>query len=180
MLEPPFSKLVKFFHIAFFLAICFIIELSICGLAFARGDFSVRGHVRKDGTYVQPHMRSAPDGNFNNNWSTYGNTNPYTGKDGTKGNPAISNPSYGGEIIPKIPTSPNRALNPDNAGASQMPQNAKINVYGNGWDCQHGFRQSGNECIAVQMPQNAKINVYGNGWDCQHGFRQSGNECAAF
>ena len=44
----------------------------------------VRGYYRKDGTYVQPHYRSKPDGNPFNNWSTKGNVNPYTGKPGTK------------------------------------------------------------------------------------------------
>jgi len=47
------------------------------------GSVSVHGYVRKDGTYVQPHHRSAPDGVFGNNWSTSGNVNPYTGKEGT-------------------------------------------------------------------------------------------------
>lgn len=46
----------------------------------------VRGYYRKDGTYVQPHMRSSPDGNPYNNYSFPGNTNPYTGKVAT-GNP---------------------------------------------------------------------------------------------
>ncbi len=40
----------------------------------------VKGYFRKDGTYVQPHYRSNPDGNPYNNWSYPGNTNPYTGK----------------------------------------------------------------------------------------------------
>ncbi len=44
------------------------------------GSVSVKGYYRKDGTYVAPHMRSAPDGNPYNNWSYPGNTNPYTGK----------------------------------------------------------------------------------------------------
>lgn len=44
----------------------------------------VRGYFRKDGTYVAPHKRTAPDGSFDNNWSTVGNVNPYTGKLGTK------------------------------------------------------------------------------------------------
>ena len=46
----------------------------------------VKGYYRKDGTYVQPHYRSNPDGNPYNNWSYPGNTNPYTGKTAT-GNP---------------------------------------------------------------------------------------------
>jgi hypothetical protein len=48
---------------------------------------SVRGYSRKDGTYVAPHRQSNPDKSFNNNWSTNPNTNPYTGKQGTRINP---------------------------------------------------------------------------------------------
>jgi hypothetical protein len=51
------------------------------------GAVRVRGYYRSNGTYVQPHYRSAPDGNFYNNWSTKGNVNPYTGKRGTKATP---------------------------------------------------------------------------------------------
>ena len=46
-------------------------------------DVFVNGYYRNDGTYVQPHYRSNPDGNILNNWSTQGNVNPYTGKTGT-------------------------------------------------------------------------------------------------
>jgi len=65
------------------------------GVASARGGGShgsshasssaahVQGHVTKNGTYVAPHYRSAPDGNKFNNWSTQGNLNPYTGNEGT-------------------------------------------------------------------------------------------------
>lgn len=42
-------------------------------------DVWVNGYTRKDGTYVQGHYRSSPDGNPYNNWSYPGNTNPYTG-----------------------------------------------------------------------------------------------------
>jgi len=49
---------------------------------------SVGGYTKRDGTYVAPHQRSMPDSSLNNNWSTKGNTNPYTGMSGTKrGNP---------------------------------------------------------------------------------------------
>lgn len=47
------------------------------------GAVHVSGYTRANGTYVAPHYRSAPDGNFANNWSTLGNINPYTGKPGT-------------------------------------------------------------------------------------------------
>jgi len=44
----------------------------------------VNSYFRKDGTFVPAHKRTAPDGKFDNNWSTVGNVNPYTGKPGTK------------------------------------------------------------------------------------------------
>jgi len=55
----------------------------------------VRGYFRKDGTYVAPHYRSSPDGIFSNNWSTYGNVNPYTGAHGTK---RFAPPDYGADV----------------------------------------------------------------------------------
>ena len=61
------------------------------GLALAQ--VHVDGHYRRDGTYVQPHYRTAPDGNPGNNWSTKGNVNPYTGERGTK-EPYTSWPTY--------------------------------------------------------------------------------------
>lgn len=45
---------------------------------------SVRGYYRSNGTYVQPHERTAPNYTRNDNYSTVGNVNPYTGKAGTQ------------------------------------------------------------------------------------------------
>lgn len=42
----------------------------------------IRSYVTKNGTYVAPHFRTPPDSSKNNNWSTKGSTNPYTGKKG--------------------------------------------------------------------------------------------------
>lgn len=44
----------------------------------------VRGHSTKGGSFVQPHVRTGPDSTQRNNWSSKGNTNPYTGKAGSK------------------------------------------------------------------------------------------------
>ena len=54
--------------------------------AVVSADVHVRGHYRSDGTYVPPHYRSNPDSRTDNNWSHRGNTNPYTGKRGTRNN----------------------------------------------------------------------------------------------
>lgn len=69
------------------------IILSLILYVFSIGCFSqvkVKGYVKKDGTYVSPHVRSNPDGYKYNNYSSYGNVNPYTGKAGTKGGPGSS------------------------------------------------------------------------------------------
>jgi hypothetical protein len=88
----------QFFIFIYVLFIVFIV-IGDVNVSYARGgrgsrgggSVSVKGYTRKDGTYVQPHNRSAPDGRFNNNWSTKGNVNPYTGKEGTKTTPPDSN-----------------------------------------------------------------------------------------
>lgn len=56
-------------------------------LAFATptmGQVQVNGYVKKDGTYVSPHVRSSPNSTTLDNYSTKGNVNPYTGEKGTK------------------------------------------------------------------------------------------------
>jgi len=73
------SKKMKLVGFLMMLASVFII---ISGTAFA--DVHVRGHYRSNGSYVQPHYRSNPDGNSYNNWSTYPNVNPYTGSTGAR------------------------------------------------------------------------------------------------
>lgn len=44
----------------------------------------VHGYTKKDGIYVEPHQRSTPDKRFENNYTTKGNQNPTTGKDGSR------------------------------------------------------------------------------------------------
>jgi hypothetical protein len=59
-----------------------VVALVTADFALAADRVRVRGYFRKDGTYVQPQYRTAPDGRFYDNWSTYGNLNPYTGEFG--------------------------------------------------------------------------------------------------
>jgi hypothetical protein len=78
-----------------------LLVIGISNVSFARGsshssshhssgDVHVHGYYNSHGTYVAPHMRSHPDGIFDNNWSTKGNVNPYTGEWGTKTHPSDS------------------------------------------------------------------------------------------
>ena len=75
--------------------ITILMVLAFIGIitSIANADVYVRGHRRSNGTYVQPHYRSNPDGIRSNNWSTRGNVNPYTGKRGTKSLSSINAPS---------------------------------------------------------------------------------------
>ena len=47
-------------------------------LAYTR----VRGYTRSNGRYVAPHYRSDRNSSRFDNYSSYGNTNPFTGKKG--------------------------------------------------------------------------------------------------
>jgi hypothetical protein len=48
------------------------------------GSHNVKGHVKKDGTYVAPHSATNPNQTQRDNWSSKPQVNPYTGKEGTK------------------------------------------------------------------------------------------------
>lgn len=67
----------------------------------------VRGYVRKDGTYVAPHMRSNPNKSRADNWSSQGNINPYTGAVGTV-NPYAAVPRVPSYLspLPSLPQVP--------------------------------------------------------------------------
>jgi hypothetical protein len=51
---------------------------------FAQTTQTVSGYTRSNGTYVQPYTKTTSDGTNTNNYSTQGNSNPYTSQSGTK------------------------------------------------------------------------------------------------
>ena len=61
-----------------------IIALALIALSTAAIADQVQGYVRSDGTYVQSYNRSSPNSTTSDNYSTRGNTNPYTGSQGTQ------------------------------------------------------------------------------------------------
>src|SRR5436190_11818592 len=61
-----------------------LVALLAAPAAFAQSDHYVSGYTRKDGTYVAPHYQTNPNSTRNDNYSTRGNVNPYTGQSGTK------------------------------------------------------------------------------------------------
>lgn len=45
---------------------------------------NVRGYTKRDGTYVAPHRSTNPNSTGRDNYSTKGNTNPWTGESGSQ------------------------------------------------------------------------------------------------
>ena len=72
----PSSKIKKLLSIAVFGALIIIPNMK------AYADVYVKGYYRSNGTYVDPHYRTSPNNSTYDNWSSYGNTNPYTGQKG--------------------------------------------------------------------------------------------------
>lgn len=79
------------------LAVVMLAALFAAEAAVAAGSTYVRPHVRKDGTFVQGHMRSAPNQNRYDNYgarnSVYG-ANPYTGQRGSQRDEFSNPPAY--------------------------------------------------------------------------------------
>lgn len=75
-----------------------IAACAMCALP-ALADQYVDGYQRSDGTYVQGHYRTDPNDTRLDNYSTRGNTNPYTGERGYRdpysASPSAPSPSYG-------------------------------------------------------------------------------------
>ena len=58
--------------------------------------------------------------------------------------------------------------------SAPMPANAQPKSYGEGWECDRGYRRDGDACLAVIVPENAYATnrTYGKGWECLHGFQE--------
>ena len=65
-------------------SICLIILVTISTASFAVGSHRVKGYTKSNGAYVAPHRQTNSNRTQRDNWSSKPNTNPYTGKHGTK------------------------------------------------------------------------------------------------
>ncbi len=62
------------------------------------------------------------------------------------------------------------------------PENASARRYGEGWECNIGYRLIGDSCSAIVVPENAyeTNRTRGSGWECHHGYREvEGTACVA-
>jgi len=65
------------------ICLALIVGLFGAGASVGYARTSVKGYLKKSGTYVMPYHRTSPNTSKFDNWSTKGNYNPYTGKKGT-------------------------------------------------------------------------------------------------
>lgn len=61
---------------------CLAVALTLATVSAVLADTYVKPHYR-NGRYIGGHYRSSPNNTVRDNFSYYGNTNPYTGKVGT-------------------------------------------------------------------------------------------------
>src|SRR5687767_11414160 len=58
-----------------------------------------------------------------------------------------------------------------------IPANAHPTDWGDGWECDRGYRRLGESCAAIDVPDNAYLDASGRGWNCERGFRAQTNAC---
>ena len=62
----------------------------------------------------------------------------------------------------------------EESGAT-LPDHATARSYGNGWDCNAGYRKSEDSCVLINVPPHAYLSDrgYGRGWECVWGYREA-------
>jgi hypothetical protein len=58
-----------------------------------------------------------------------------------------------------------------------LPPHAKWQSWGNGWECQRGYRKEGQHCIEVDIPPHAFLDAFGHDWKCKRRYRRAGERC---
>jgi hypothetical protein len=115
---------------------------------------SVHGYYRKDGTYVRPHTRTAPDGNSYNNSSYPGNYNPNTGTI-TPGDPAKDIERYYNRSAgtPSALSSSSASLAPTQAPQQSTRSASYWDAYERGLKiyCEQAMRQAVSQCVREDL-----------------------------
>jgi len=66
---------------------------------------------------------------------------------------------------------------PAERDAVEVPPNAHLERSGRDWECDRGYRKSGDTCAAVKIPPDAYLDSYGHDWNCDRGYRKSSDSC---
>lgn len=122
----------------------------------------VKGYYKSNGTYVQPYVRSNPNGLKYDNYSWTPSQGLYNKTYGTKGStwdtPTwTTDPEYyvGKSLYENKNSGSNINLNTTNQNITTkktvaVPTNATLNYWGDGWTCDSGYYRSNNACVLTQ------------------------------
>ena len=65
--------------------------------------------------------------------------------------------------------------------AIKVPENGYLtdSEYGEGWECDHGYRAANDQCIEIKVPANGYLtnSTYGRGWECERGYAPVQGDC---
>ena len=59
------------------------------------------------------------------------------------------------------------------------PPHAHARTFGAGWECDRGYRKSGELCTALTIPRTAHLDSSGNDWICDPGYERKVETCSA-
>lgn len=156
-------KLIKRFIAALlFVFILFPISTEARSYRTKSSDVYVKGYTKKNGTFVSPHYRSAPDGIISNNYSCI--------DDGRCSGPTAQPTA----TLPTPQTKPITIPSKIPPTGLQTPLSANSNVIG-GYYCNKGYKKNyvTGQCESVSIPLHAKLNYYGNDFICDFGFKRN-------
>src|SRR5680860_1258952 len=60
---------------------------------------------------------------------------------------------------------------------AEAPPHSHPKRYGEGWECDRGYRVKDNLCVKIQVPANAYLSAHGRYWTCKRGFLKDGDSC---
>ena len=61
----------------------------------------------------------------------------------------------------------------------EVPPNAHLDSASHGWECDRGYREAADSCVAVDVPANAYLGRSGHDWVCDSGYRREGDNCVS-
>jgi len=142
------------------------------------GTVSVRGYYRQDGTYVQPHTRTTPDGDPTNNLGSRGRSpsnNPATTSSSTPSSVQPYDRSAPGEGSAQTPSSsstsvtPATSITPENTPSNASPGSsaARLVPVGRAYRIQESFTGQvvgvhyGDTITVMREGQGVKVYLYG-------------------
>ena len=66
---------------------------------------------------------------------------------------------------------------PGDGAANAAPPNSHDRRFGTGWECDWGYREVGQTCVAIEVPPNAHLASIGSDWNCDRGYRKADRAC---